>query len=282
LLLNCPALAVLLVQSVAARAGDRSNQFRDLLGLRWRDLAKDLGLSAKPKAIRLLRKIPVLHCHRFTVSALADAIKSRHPHVRLLSHLPKITRDTVALLRLSPEKVNAHLLLASSSSDYDEEPVTWCVDNIGFYREVEGPGRPWPYGRLDAEDLKRVEAILRDRHSDGLEHLTPFPEPPVPGVPGRITALRDSRDVAREGDEQVNCAESYLPAIIKGRNFLYSVTVLERATLALRRTSQGRWILEDLRAQNNQAPSRETQYFVDEWMAANDRDLSGDVGGRSP
>ena len=266
MIVSCPALAVLIVSSLPPHQNDRLDQLGTLLRMRWREILIELGLPNEPRVLRILRKMPLEHCHRLTVGCLADAIRSRHPHLRMLTHLPKITRDTIGLLRHAPEKINAHLFLASSASDYNEERVTWIVDTITWFRDQERAGRPWPYGHLTAEGLARVEETFRVRYGDGSEHLTPFPEPPISGVPGRITALRDFAAVVAEGDEQVNCAESYIPDILVGKCYIYSVKVLETATLALRRTADGAWVVDDVRARNNQPPSRETVAYVEEWL----------------
>ena len=275
MLVQAPALAVLVVKSLTPSQGDRFERLRHLLSLRWHEILGELGLPRERRLVRLFRKIPAFHAHPITVDSFADAIKTGHPHVRLLSHLPKITRDTVALLRLPPDKVNAHLLLASSGSDHDEEPVTWCVDTVAWFREQEKPGRPWPYARLDVKGLARVEELYRSRYGDGAEHLLPFPEPPVPGIPGRITALRDFFSVVAEGDEQANCAESYIPDIQQGLSYLYAVTVLEGATLALRRTAAGRWVVDDVKARFNRPASRETIEFIYAWLAEHYGNESG-------
>jgi hypothetical protein len=163
--------------------------------------------------------------------------------------------------------VNAHLLFATSDSDYDEEPVRWCLDTIARFRDQEEPGRPWPYGKLDPSALARVAARYRRRLGEQGEYLTPFPPPPIPGVPGRITALRDFFSLSREGRQQNNCVEALAPDVLSGRIFVYAVTVRERATLAIRRkTVTGRFEVEDLRAADNAAPSDETERFVGEWL----------------
>lgn len=281
MLIECPALAVLLLENIPTRHPDRLGYLREILRRRWHDIVCELGLPRQRHVVRLLRKVPILHCHRLTVLALADAIEIKHPHLRKLSHMPRITRDTIGLLRLPPERVNPYLLLASSQSDWDEEPITSCVDTVNWFRECEAPGRPWPYGLLSAQELTAVEKSFRAQFDDETLRLTPFPEPPIAGVPGRITALRDSSAVVMEGEAQQNCAESYLSAIVKGDSYLYSITVLEPATLALERDAMGRWVIEELRAAGNQPPSRETEEFVITWLTEyNCRQRTGEEEGQ--
>jgi hypothetical protein len=114
--------------------------------------------------------------------------------------------------------------------------------------------------------LAKVEEVFRQRHTE--QGDLPFPEPPLPEEPDRIIALRDARAVGREGDEQCNCAASLIPDVISGWKYLYTVRVLERASLVLRRASTGRWVVDDLKARNNRPPSWETTNFVETWLAA--------------
>lgn len=267
MLLHCPALAMLVVRNYRRGRESRENYYRRLLGLAWRCILRELEIPAECRIVRLLCKVPMPHCYPATLDFLVEAIRTRHPHVRLLSHLPRITRDTVALLRLPPAKVNPQLLLASSASDQDEERIAWRVETVTWFHEQEKPGRPWPYGQLDAEALGRVEAVFRSRYLDGGDACTAFPEPPFPDLPGRITALRDYVSVVKEGDEQVNCAQSFIPDIINGRCYLYSIKVGERATLALRCHEDGAWRIDDLRARRNRPPPEEAVARVYAWFA---------------
>jgi hypothetical protein len=264
---QCPALAILIAGSCLPDCVNRSAHLCRMLDLTWRQATGAVGLPAKRRIVRILRKLPIEHCHENTVEILATACRSRHPHLHILSHLPRITRDTVAILKLPLGMTNSRLLLASANSDYDEDPVRWCLDAVAWFREREHPGRPWPYRQLDYLALTRVAQKFRARYGEDGEFLTPFPPPPIPGVPGRITALRDFWRLVAEGHQQCNCVEIYAPEIVTGRSYVYAVTVCERATLAIRRRpGRDGWQVDDLRAVNNAAPSETTQRFVEDWL----------------
>lgn len=263
----CPALALLLVRSCPKACDDRAAYFRGYLDLTWRQMLGRLGLPPQRRLVRILRKMPLLHCGTEALEDLVNAIADQHPFIRVLSHLPRITRDTAALLEAPRRHVSPKLLLDSAKSEYDEKPVFWSVDAVSWFSEGEYPGRPWPYGQLDAAALARVEARFRDRFGEEGEYLAPFPEPPVSGIPGRITAIRSYWFLSAEGDEQNNCAETLAPEIVAGRCYVYSVTAFERATLALRRDEKtGRWFIEDLRARDNAAVSQATTAYVRAWL----------------
>ncbi len=270
LIRQCPALALLTARSCPPDCRDPGDYCASILALSWRQILGALGLPAERRLVRILRKISLPHCGAETLETLRGILRDGHPHLRTLSHLSTITRDTIALMRLSPLMVNPLLLFASGDSDYDEEPVRWCLDTIAWFRDQEEPGRPWPYGKLDPLALARVAARYRRRLGEQGEYLTPFPPPPIPGVPGRITALRDFFSLSREGRQQNNCVEALAPDVLSGRIYVYAVNVRERATLAIRRkTVTGSFEVEDLRGADNAAPSDETERFVGEWLCDN-------------
>jgi hypothetical protein len=268
---RCPALAVLVVQSHGPSDEPRADWMREIAVMRWREILENLGLPPKRRVIRLLKKLPAAHCREQTVNALAEAIRAKHPYVRILSHLSQITRDTVALLRMDRSMVSSLILIASSASDYDEEPTAWLVDNVRFLISGDPVRRGWPYRQLDAETLARVETRLRWQHSAaGCELLAPFPRPPIAGIPGKIEPLRDYRSLGEEADLQKNCVRAFIEDIISGNFYAYAVTVRERATLALRRLGDSEtWVVADLRAYDNWEPSEETEHFVTAWLSEN-------------
>jgi len=181
-----------------------------------------------------------------------------------------VTCDTVALLDLPPSLVNGRLLLASSWSNPDAEPVRWCVETVSWFREMELPGRPWPYRALDAAALARVEARFRKLYGDQGEGLEAFPPPPFPGIPDEIIPLCDYWALIKEGDEQRNCIAGYGQDVVDGFCYVYSIRVAERATLLLRRLDKStQWLVWDLRAEGNLQASEGTEMFVADWLAIN-------------
>ncbi len=272
LLGRIPALAVLLSETFS-RGDDRRGRMAQTLAKRWRQMLPLVGLPSEERYVRMLRKIPPSHCTRQTLAALSAAVEAGHPHLRLLSHVPAITRDTVALLRKPPERVNAHLLLASCTSDSDEEPMANCVSSVHWFREMKSPGGRWPYGHLDAAALMRVEQRFLECYPLDPIDETPFPPPPFSGVPGKIEPLSDSVLVSAEGMQQFNCAETFVDAIQRGSAYLYAVTIAERATLALEKAPSGHWIIGELRSASNGDVSAETHKYIRAWLLSNEPTL---------
>ena len=259
---------MMVAQDVRAATGQGRNWFAETGKRDWRAILASVGLRPERWIFNILKKIPPEHCREETVAALAKAFRNRHPRMRVLSHMPRITRDTIALLEWSSDVVSAKLLLSSSVSDYDEQPISGLVNSISGYLFCKKDNRTWPYGNLTAKNLANVEARLRWRfREEGGDLLDPFPPPPIPGIPGRIEPIRDLGALGAEADGQRNCACEYVGNILMGRSYLYAISVFERATLALRnRRDADVWVIEDLRGLENGDPSEETTNFVMEWL----------------
>jgi len=265
---DCPALAVLTAHVVQEGPwAKREGTLRYFASLSWRELLTALGLPPRPGTLRVLRKLPRDHCRPQTVEALRRLLAARNGRWRhVLPHLPRITRDTVALLRFDPKLVTPGLIRASTESDADEETVTWLLTSIRILRLKLGHAGPWPYRGLGLEKLKLVEGELFARlHPDP----TAFPLPPFPGQPGEIEPLCDLHSLARESESQQNCTISLLGQVLEGTAFVYAVLRPERATLSLRREDPlGEWQLHELRGARNAPPATASIARVRAWFSA--------------
>ncbi len=258
------ALAALITDRRPLRSPDaRRVDLARIAGLPWRDLLRELRLPVRRRTLRILAKLAPDQCHPVTVRRLAQVLRlPRHPALRILPHLPRLSRDTVRLLFVPTECITARLLLASASSPEDEEPVNRVVRAIRLLRK---DGR-WPYRALGLIQLQAVERRLSTaavRNADAI-----FPAPPFPGIPGCIVPIRDARDLLAEADGQHHCGAIYFPEVMAVLAYFYRVLRPERATLLiLRAGSTAPWILGDLRLFANAEPTADTTSFVSEWLA---------------
>ena len=274
LLAHNPALACIVAHSVRLRPqGERLEALRQLASLPCRDLLTALGLPARPRTLRLIRKVPREHCRPRTIEALRGIlVNTSHRWVHVLPHLSRVTRDTVSLFRLDPSLVTPGLLVSSSESDWDVETVTWLLVSIRtMLIELDREGR-WPYSQLNLDQLKLVEGKL-------LAQLAPdylgFPVPPFPGRQGEIEPIRDLFDLAREAELQRNCVLILLLQDVLGAQaYVYAVRRPERVTVALRRpTPLGEWFIAEIRGFANAEPAPETVAWVYAWLLAAKADL---------
>lgn len=240
LLQHCPALAVLLVRSYRPeRHGERRGHVARMLAKPWRELLHAFQLPVRRRTVRLLRKLPIEHCTPQTVDRLVSALRRRgRTWLHSATHLPRFTRDTVSLLALEPGFVNPALLAASTVSDQDEQPVHSLITSVRALLAEAGRLADWPYGRSNLEQLLSAESRLRRRVFE--DCLVTFPPPPFPGLPGEIEPIRDYRRLVQEGEDQNNCAPTFVAEIAHGLTYFFAIYRPERATVALHRGNPDR------------------------------------------
>ena len=92
--------------------------------------------------------------------------------------------------------------------------------------------------------LRRYHAEMSADYQklDGLkkEHGV-LPPPPLPGMKGKTVPLRTQSELVGEGREQKNCVATYAAGVAAGKCFIYRVLYSGRATLCIRRQSDGNW-----------------------------------------
>jgi hypothetical protein len=107
-------------------------------------------------------------------------------------------------------------------------------------------------------DFQKLET-LRKAHAA-------LPLPPLPGIKGRIVALQTQAELVAEGREQKNCVATYIPGVVAGSCYIYKVLYPNRATLCIRRFSDGNWGISELKASCNQNVDTATREFVKQWL----------------
>ena len=117
--------------------------------------------------------------------------------------------------------------------------------------------------------LRRYHAEMSADYQklDGLkkEHGV-LPPPPLPGMKGKIVSLRTQAELVEEGREQKNCIATYAAGVAAAKCFIYRVLHPGRATLCIRRQSDGNWGISELEASCNRKVDYATQEFVKQWL----------------
>ena len=107
-------------------------------------------------------------------------------------------------------------------------------------------------------DFQKIEK-LRKAHGA-------LPLPPLPVIKARIIPLRTQAELVAEGREQKNCVASYAAGVAAGSCYIYRVLHPSRATLCIRRQSDGNWGISELEASCNRKVDESTRDFVNEWL----------------
>jgi hypothetical protein len=258
-----------LAHLVATRV--RPEQTSAVLARRQRDVLELLDLPATRSSVRVLRRVvdreidvPLLD---IAMRWLGDPRGRRY-----LAHASRIG----AALRLLPEPGGPGWLAPAAVHDTlaltDPDSLARLSECRFLVAELAQLGFE-PPGRLHSlADLEGWLARLRRRHQQaGLSGASePLPEPPFPGIPGRIEPIRSGQELLDEGTEMAHCVFDYYRDGMAGRIAFYRVLAPERCTLSLVRRKQG-WQLQMLKRRANREPSFEGWGEVVRWLRGQTR-----------
>jgi hypothetical protein len=238
-----------------------------------RALLKLLKLPDSAAIVKLLKKIPPESVDRRLWPALLTALrKPDGSSSKLLAHVPSINLGVMELI-LTPH-IRAALtpgLLEEVATDPKEKyrgaAVRMICDTVAMREELDD-ARPLPAMKSIAQ-LRRYHAETSADYQklDGLrkEHGV-LPPPPLPGMKGKIVPLRTQAELVEEGREQKNCVATYAAGVAAGKCFIYRVLHPSRATLCIRRQSDGNWGISELEASCNRKADHATHEFVKQWL----------------
>jgi hypothetical protein len=117
-------------------------------------------------------------------------------------------------------------------------------------------------------DFQKLES-LRNAHGE-------LPLPPLPGIKGRIVPLHTQAELVAEGREQKNCVATYSAGVVARSCYIYKVLYPSRATLCIRRFSDGNWGVSELEASCNRKVDPATLEFVNQWLEPHRLGVSDD------
>lgn len=238
-----------------------------------RALLKLLKLPDSAAIVKLLKKIPPESADRRLWPALLTALrKPDGSSSKLLAHVPSINLGVMELIltthiraALTPGLLEE--VAADPKEKYRGAAVRMLCDTVAMREELDD-ARPLPAMKLIAQ-LRRYHAETSADYQKlgGLkkEHGV-LPPPPLPGMKGKIVPLRTQAELVKEGREQKNCVATYAAGVAAGKCFIYRVLHPSRATLCIRRQSDGNWGLAELEASCNRKADSATQEFVKQWL----------------
>lgn len=227
-----------------------------------------LSSETRPKpqvlAARLWRRIPSRFDNPQNRAAIIEAMQI--PWLRkTLFHLPEFNLGITYLLRNRRHwpQITSHLLIEIANSNHTA--VCHFLDELFRYEDY------LRRGLLDPRPMRTITTLLR-RHKKldqqpARPHL-PLPQPPLAGGPG-IDPISTSAGLLREASEQRNCLGTIAiqRRILDGDIYCYRLMAPVRATILLRlKHETGRWLVEQIKATNNQRVSVEAYWRIGQWL----------------
>ncbi len=255
---------------------------RRLARRRRREIAGALGLPATKATVRLLARVPPGEAARELIGDLQPILADPRG-ARMLSHLPRLTRDAVTCSKYVLDGIAGHSLLEEFAS---QEWRLWHFGRIWTPHHPFGSGEPRTMLRdvvAMAEDLNRRLPLLTSWaqlcqiHDDLAEESVrrardrnlqaTFAAPPIAGTDD-IVPLTSAAELAAEAAQQRNCLASthFVRNCLAGDYYVYRVLHPERASLGIRRGAGGRWQVAELNARFNARVKPQTRQAVQRWL----------------
>ncbi len=262
-----------LAYAVANWSADYPRSRLDFGRMPQRDLLKLLRLPDSAAVVKLFRKIPPESIDPRLWPTLLTAL--RHPDgasSKLLSHVPAINVGVMELI-LTPQIRGALTpgLLEEVAADPKEKyrgSVARMIEDLAAMREELADARPVTgiksverLRQLHAEVAEDFQKLVKMRRELGI-----LPPPPIPGIEGKIIALRTQAELVAEGREQKNCVATYGASVADKKCYIYRVLHPCRATLCIRPQTDGNWGISQIEASCNRPVDGATREFVQQWL----------------
>lgn len=262
-----------LAYAVADWFGDYPRSRLKFGGMPQCKLLKLLKLPDTPALVKLFRKIPPESIDRRSWKLLLTALRQPDgASSKLLAHVPAINLGVMELIltpHLRPALTPTLLeeVAADPKEKYRGAVAAMLRDTVAMKDEL-----------ADERPLAAVTSVarLQDLHAkvsadfQKLETLRKahgaLPLPPLPGIKGRIVGLQTQAELVAEGRDQKNCVATYTAGVVAGSCYIYKVLYPSRATLCIRRFSDGNWGISELKASCNQNVDPAIREFVNQWL----------------
>jgi len=310
LALSNPVLAFCVANNAEFRTDpeNRVSALGKLCLRKQKDLLDWLRFPASPAMLRMFQKILPGAADPSTLRMLRLALKTT-VFAKTLGHMKQINAGVLSLIanRNFSGVIMPRLLL--EVSERQEERTESPLSNLLFETLVMQKALQdgLTGSRLVFESAARVQAVHdellpqynaqlaapegrpRRRRRVRREHvarrvgrrtdvvgLDPW-YPPIPGT-SAIMPITSPVDLYREGKHMHNCVATYKSTIQDGRMYIYRILEPERATLAIRPYTDGKWCISQLKGVCNQKVSQATKRMVKEWLTQHNLDLPEQAG----
>ena len=271
--LDLAAANPVLAYAVANWYADYPRSRLDFGRMPQRDLLKLLRLPDSAAIVKLFRKIPPESVDQRLWPALLAALRQPDgASSKLLSHVPAVNLGVMELI-LTPQIRGAltPTLLEEVAADPKEKyrgAVASMIGDIVAMRQELGGGHLLT-GIKSVERLRQIHTELaEDFHKLATmrRELGLLPPPPIPGIEGKIIPLRTQAELMAEGREQKNCVATYGATVADKKCYIYRVLFPGRATLCIRRQTDGNWGISQIEASCNRPVDGATREFVRQWL----------------
>ena len=235
-----------------------------------------LGFPASKSAVRIVAKIDVERMSVEHCLTLRDLLFNESTACTL-RHLPVLCDGVVDVLAEQRFRcLVPHAVLEELCHRKDDDIITGLIGEVlqlAAYHDF----RLRPFFCCDSvivtvEHLRSLEGALKPEWHRHYEDII-FPDPPItvplysqpPGI--LIEPIRSPRELFDEAMTQHNCVFDRLEWVESGDAAIYRVLQPERATVLLRRSGDGIWVISEFRAARNRPVRRETLWAIGAYLS---------------
>jgi hypothetical protein len=186
-----------------------------------------------------------------------------------LTHLPVIDFQLIDFLKRYPELVTAKII--------QKYGAQWCWKEFNMIfndtlNMANNLGIVDIMNRIrQCKDLRQL-ILLHDKFSLEINKkkcseidFIEYEKPPIEGN-SNIVPIINNHELHKEGGLQKHCVASYHRRVIERTHYIYKILHPERATLSIRLTKVGVYVLDQLYLSCNRKVSAETRAFVLAWI----------------
>lgn len=256
---------------------------RSLLRKPQSDIAAWLGFPKSKSAIQILRKIKPADC---TIPNLLELRNLYFCFSKSLCHMQQITSHALYIMshsRLDYSLSSSYVYqlgLNPSPEWLESEPrlirdVLWLRDTLGEQEECTIHS----HQNLQKQHDQLVERMGRMDLKRIINNELPAP-PFGPSMTAEvhIEPLTTAIDLIKEGKAQKNCVGAYADRVRRGGLYVYRVLAPERATLSIAMQRDHAWIIDEIKANDNNDVQESTIQHVKKWLLLQQNTGSSQIG----
>ena len=235
-----------------------------------------LGFPSSKSTVRIVSKVDVERISVERCLTLRDLL-SNESTAGPLRHLPAICDGVIDLLSDHRLRSLVTYSMLEEVCYRDDDDV--FSDSIVRVLRLAERHDVQVHSFSDCASIEEMEEKLWSMESEAMpewhRHYNDIviPDPPI-SVPRylqpphiHIEAIQSPRELFQEAVTQRNCVFRLLKGVTTGRISIYRVIKPERATLMLRKSEEGHWIISQLLAARNRAVRRNTLWTIGAYLS---------------
>lgn len=243
---------------------------RDIVKTKQCDILNWLLLPGSNAAVKIVRKLRPESIAELNAEDIRRMLENSRA-MKVLAHMPQINTGVLTLVghRGLHQTITPALLeevAVDRRQRYYPHTARLLERTLHIHRHLN-PDHPRPKFRSLASLQAKHDALSEEYLRQAPERMRGmcFPRPPISGT-AEIVPITRPDELIREGLTQANCVATYADRIVSRSIYIYRVLRPERATLSIKKTPRGSWMVDQLLLARNRPVSTQTRDMVTDWL----------------